>query len=63
VEYFKYSGSMTTNDARYTLEITSRIAMAKAAVNKKKAHFTSKLDLNIKKKLSKCYIWSIVDWK
>ena len=28
---------MTTNDARFTHEITSRIAMAKAAFNKKKA--------------------------
>jgi hypothetical protein len=31
--------------------------MAKAAFNKK-ALFTSKLDLNLKKKLVKCYIWS-----
>jgi len=40
-------------------EIKSRIAMAKAAFSKKKALFTSKLDLNLKKKLVKCYIWSI----
>jgi len=60
VEYFKYWENMTTNDARCTLEITSRIAMAKAAFNKKKAHFTSKLDLNVNKKIAKCYIWSIV---
>ena len=33
--------------------------MAKAAFNKKKAPFTSTLDLNLKKKLVKCYIWSI----
>ena len=33
--------------------------MAKAAFNKKKALFTSKLDLNLKKKLVNCYIWSI----
>jgi len=31
--------------------------MAKAAFNKK-ALFTSKLYLNLKKKLVKCYIWS-----
>jgi hypothetical protein len=35
------------------------IAMAKAAFNKKKNLFTSKLDLNLRKKLAKCYIWSI----
>jgi hypothetical protein len=33
--------------------------MAKAAFNKKKALFTSKWDLNLRKKLVKCYIWSI----
>jgi hypothetical protein len=33
--------------------------MAKAAFNKKKALFTCKLDLNLRKKLVKCYIWSI----
>jgi hypothetical protein len=48
---------MITNDARCTREIKSRIAMAKAAFNKKKAFFvTSKLDLNLRKKLVKCYI-------
>jgi hypothetical protein len=45
VEYFNYLGSIT-NDARCTREIESRIAMAKAAFNKKKNLFTSKLDLN-----------------
>jgi hypothetical protein len=33
--------------------------MAKAAFNKKKILFTSKLDLNLRKELVKCYIWSI----
>jgi hypothetical protein len=50
---------MITNDARCTRGIKSRIAMAKAAFNEKKALFTSKLDLNLRKKLVKCYIWSI----
>ena len=59
VECFKYLGSILTNDGRCTCEIKSRIAMAKAAFNKKKTLFTSKLDLNLKKKLVKCYIWSM----
>jgi hypothetical protein len=46
VEYFNYLGSMITSDARCTHEIKSRIAMAKAAFNKKKNLFTRKLDLN-----------------
>ena len=58
VECFKYLGSMLTNDGRCTCEIKSRIAMAKAAFNKKTL-FTSKLDLNLRKKLIKCYIWSM----
>jgi hypothetical protein len=59
VEYLNYLGSMITNDATCTREIKSRIAMAKAAFNNKKNLFTSKLDLNLRKKLVKCYIWSI----
>jgi hypothetical protein len=33
--------------------------MAKAAFNKKKTLLTSKLDLQLRNKLVKCYIWSI----
>jgi hypothetical protein len=33
--------------------------MAKAAYIKKRALFTSKMDLKLRKKLVKCYIWSI----
>jgi hypothetical protein len=36
-----------------------RIAMAKAAFNKKGALFTSTLDLQLRKKLVKCYVWVI----
>jgi hypothetical protein len=58
VEDFYYSGSMITNDAKCTREIKARIAMVKAAFNKKTL-FTSKLDLELRKKLVKCYTWSI----
>jgi hypothetical protein len=51
--------SLFTDDGRCTCEIKSRIAMAKAAFNKKKNLFTIKLDLNLRKKLVKCYIWSM----
>ncbi|PNF17475.1 hypothetical protein B7P43_G18327 [Cryptotermes secundus] len=59
VKCFKYLGSLLKDDGRCTSEIKSRIAMAKAAFSKKKNLFTSKLDLNLRKKLVKCYIWSI----
>jgi hypothetical protein len=58
VECFKYLGRMLTNDGRCMCEIKSRIAMAKAAFDKKTL-FASKLDLNLRKKLVKCYIWSM----
>ena len=59
VDSFKYLGSLSTNDGRCTCEIKCRIAMAKAAFNNKRARFTSTLDLELRKKLVKCYIWSI----
>jgi hypothetical protein len=56
---FKYLGSILTNDGRCTCEIKCRIAMPKVVFNKKRALFTSTLDLELRKKLVKCYIWSI----
>jgi hypothetical protein len=43
---------MITNDARCTREIKSRIVMAKSLLNKQ-----NNLDLNLHKKLVKCYTW------
>jgi hypothetical protein len=50
---------MITDDAICTHEIKCRIAIAKAAFNKK-ALFTSKLNLNLREKLVKCYSWNTV---
>jgi len=35
------------------------LAMGKAAFNKKRTLFTSTLDLELRKKLVKCYVWSV----
>ena len=59
VESFIYLGTILTNDGRCTCEIKCRIAMTKAAFNKKRALFTGTLNLELRKKLVKCYIWSI----
>jgi hypothetical protein len=45
--------SFQDNDAGYICGIRFRIDMAKAALQKKKL-FTSKLELNLRKKLIKC---------
>jgi len=60
LEYFNYFGSMIKSDARCRREFKSRIVTAKAAFNKKKAYFTSKLNAHIRKQLAKCYIWNVV---
>ena len=57
VEYFICLGSIVTYDARCTRELKLRMALAKAAFNKKSL-FTFKFDFNLSKKLVKCYIWS-----
>jgi len=41
-------------------EIKSSIDMAKAAFNRKKTLFFSKLGLYLRKKLVKCYTWGII---
>jgi len=53
-------GIMLANDGRCTGEIKCRITVAKAAFNKKRALFTGTLAWELRKKLVKCYIWSIV---
>jgi len=55
VKYFNDLGGRTTNNAICTREIKSRIVMAAAAINKK-ILLSRKLDLNLRKKLVKCYI-------
>jgi hypothetical protein len=52
-------GSTIVKDGIYTLESLSMIVKSKAAFNKERALFASKLDLNFRKKLVECYIWSI----
>ena len=59
MEHFNYLGSMITNYARCTRDMKSRIAMPNAAFNRKKTFFTRKLDLNLGKKLVKCYFRNI----
>ena len=58
VEYFNYLSNLIINDTKCTREIKCTFATANAAFNKKTLS-TSKLDLNLRKTLVKCYTWSI----
>jgi ABC-type uncharacterized transport system YnjBCD permease subunit len=62
MEHFTYLANIITNAARCTREIKSRLALAKAAFNKKKKKtlFTSKLDLNLRRKLVRYNIGAYV---
>jgi hypothetical protein len=58
VESYKYLGSMLKSYGKCICDVKSRIAIAKAAFNNNSC-FTSKMALELRKKLVKCYIWSI----
>jgi hypothetical protein len=55
VEPFKYLGSMLTNDV--FVKLNPRLLWQK--LHLKKALVTNKMDLELGKKLVKCYVWSI----
>ena len=57
--FLKYLGSILRNDGRCTGEIECGVVMAKAAFNRKRYLFTGTLDLKLRKKLIKCYTWSV----
>jgi hypothetical protein len=56
LEYLKYFCSLITNYARCKREFKARISMAKAAFKK----LTRRMDLDLRKKLVKFYIWIMV---
>jgi hypothetical protein len=56
LECFNNMCSVITNGARCRPETKCRIVMIKAAFDQQGSLFTSKLDINVRKKLVKCYI-------
>ena len=51
-----------SKDGYCTREIKMRIANAKEAFNKKILLLTSKLKIELRKKLATCYVWSIATY-
>ena len=52
-------GSALTRDGYCIREIKMRIAIVKEAFNRKMSLLTSKLNIELKRKLVRCYVWSI----
>ena len=60
--HFNYLGSVLTRDSYCTRQIKMRIFIAKEAFNREISLLTSKLNIELKKKLVKCYVRSIDLW-
>ena len=58
-DQFKYLGSVLTRDSYCTREIKMRIVTNKEAFNRKISLLTSKLNIELRKELIRCYVWSI----
>ena len=56
---FRYLGSLISEDGYCTIEIRSRIEMAKKVFMEKKKLFTGKMNLELKKRIMKCLVWSV----
>jgi len=59
VECFNNLGSKIPNDARCTCAFKSRTAMVKGILQEGRLFFIRKLDLNLRNKVVKSYIWSV----
>jgi len=59
VSQFRYLDSLIYEDGYCTKEIRSRIEMAKKVFMEKKKLFTGKMNLELKKRIMKCPVWSV----
>ena len=60
VECFKYLGCNISSNMICCQEVKQRIAMAKEAFNRKRSIFCGPLEKELRKKLLKCFVWSVV---
>jgi len=60
VTQFKYLGRIISSDGYCEKDIKSRIVMGKQTFGNKKRLLTGNMNLDLKKKIVKCTIWSVV---
>ncbi|XP_071823117.1 uncharacterized protein [Apostichopus japonicus] len=59
VRHFKYLGSLLAEDVNCETEIRARVAMAKETFKPHNSLFTASLELQLKKRLMKCFVWGV----
>ena len=62
VREFQYLGSLISDDGYCEKEIMSRIRMAKKVLQDKRKLFTGKMNLELKKRIVKCLVWSVATY-
>jgi len=58
----KYLGSTISDDGYCDKEIKSRIAMAKIVFQDRKKLFVGKMNLELRKRIVKCLVWSVATY-
>jgi len=59
VRDFQYFGSLISDDGYCEKEIVSTIGMAKKVFQDKRKLFTGKMNLELKKRIFKCLVWTV----
>ena len=60
VVIFKYLGCNISSNMNCCQEVKQRIAMAKEAFTRKRSNFCGPLEKELRKRLVKCFVWSVV---
>ena len=59
VDSFKYLGCAISSNMSCSQEVKRRIAIAKEAFNRKRSIFCGPLEKELRKRLVKCFVWSV----
>ena len=60
MDSFKYLGCNISGNMNCCQEVKQRIEMAKEAFNRKRSIFCGPLEKELRKRLVKCFVWSVV---